>query len=446
MITLSFRQTPQEFMVRIAATIVFKALRQARCAEVQLSDLTERPQYGYTASASSEPIGPKFVRITDLQDGKIDWERVPYCECSEPDNYRLQPNDLLFARTGATTGKTLLVADPEDAVFASYLIRVRPRQDIVPEYLYAFFQSDAYWAQIVEEKEGSAQPNCNGAKLATVMVPKVDTEMQMAVGRFLRFVRERQQDGHAPLPDLPAPLGHVKRVMEKVEELASKIDVARSLRNRSVAELTALELSFLEETFQPKRSWSVTRIRDFCEPPQYGYTASASLEPIGPQMVRITDIQEGRIDWNGVPYCECPEPEKYVLRQGDILFARTGATTGKSFLVRDCPSAVFASYLIRVRVRESVRSDFLYAFFQTPTYWSQISDQKAGTGQPNCNGEKLANLLVPIPPLPEQCRIVAYLDDIQAKVDALKSQQAQSTAQLDALLPSILDKAFKGEL
>ena len=90
--------------------------------------------------------------------------------------------------------------------------------------------------------------------------------------------------------------------------------------------------------------------------------------------------------------------------------------------------------------------EYLYHYFQSPGYWSQITDEKTGTGQPNVNGQKLANIHVPVPPLEEQRRIVAYLDGLQGKVDALKALQSQTQAELDALLPSVLDKAFKGEL
>ena len=78
---------------------------------------------------------------------------------------------------------------------------------------------------------------------------------------------------------------------------------------------------------------------------------------------------------------------KYRLSKGDLVFDRTGATTGKSFLIGDCPEAVFASYLIRVRVSSEVDSRYLSAFFQSPEYWQQIESGKRGIGQPNVNGK-----------------------------------------------------------
>lgn len=180
--------------------------------------------------------------------------------------------------------------------------------------------------------------------------------------------------------------------------------------------------------------------------PQYGYTESATTEPVGPRFLRITDIQNGRVNWDNVPYCSCPNPQPYFLKENDILFARTGATTGKSFLIRDCPEAVFASYLIRLRVRNTVTPEYLYQYFQSPSYWTQVIEEKKGTGQPNVNGKKLANIRVPIPPLAEQRRIVEYLDGLTDKLEVLSRLQVNTTTELEALLPSILDKSFKGEL
>ena len=184
----------------------------------------------------------------------------------------------------------------------------------------------------------------------------------------------------------------------------------------------------------------VKRVSELCDKPQYGYTVSAATEQIVPGFLHITDIQNGSVNWETVPYCDCPEPEKYLLQKGDILFARTGATTGKSFLIEECPTAVFASYLIRLGVREWVTPQYLYAFFQSPSYWEQISANTVGSAQPNCNATKLAAIKVPIPSLEEQHRIVTHLDNFQEKISSVKTLQAQAKQELDCLLPSFLDK------
>jgi type I restriction enzyme S subunit len=75
-----------------------------------------------------------------------------------------------------------------------------------------------------------------------------------------------------------------------------------------------------------------------------------------------------------------------------------------------------------------------------------FSERRQMTGQANVNATKLRALPIPLPPIPEQRRIVAELDALQAEVDALKRLQSETAAELDALLPAILDRAFKGEL
>lgn len=215
------------------------------------------------------------------------------------------------------------------------------------------------------------------------------------------------------------------------------------------AEIAASEALF-EGIFSSVDHWQIMQIKDFCEHPQYGYTESATEEQVGPKFVRITDIQAGKIDWEYVPFCKCDDKSKYLLASGDILFARTGGTTGKSYIVKDCPcEAVFASYLIRLRVKHSVLPEYLYHYFQAPSYWRQIENHKNGTGQPNVNGTKLANLKVPVPSEEKQLEIINHLNHvnlrIQTPITKLQNLNAMISKKIDTLLPSILDQAFKGE-
>ena len=242
------------------------------------------------------------------------------------------------------------------------------------------------------------------------------------------------------------PLAEQRRVVAQIEKLSAQIGEAQNLRREAAAEAEALITSASAKYFEPKQGWKTKQVGDFCESPQYGYTESATDQAVGPRFLRITDIQNGRVNWDRVPYCRCPEPAKYLLKPNDLVFARTGATTGKSFVIRDCPEAVFASYLIRLRVRDTISVDYLYRYFQSPSYWEQIADEKKGTGQPNLNGSKLAKIKVPVAPLAEQRRIVAELDALQTEVDSLKRLQAETAAELDVLLPAVLHQAFKGEL
>ncbi len=165
-----------------------------------LEDLTAVIDYGITASAKADPVGPRFLRITDIQDGQVNWATVPYCQCLEKERRQaaLKRGDIVFARTGATTGKSFHITGcPSDAVFASYLIRIRPNAYINPYFLAEFFQTQSYWSQIAESASGSAQPGVNSTKLALlkVIVPPLEKQEKfIAVVRRVERLRAQQRE------------------------------------------------------------------------------------------------------------------------------------------------------------------------------------------------------------------------------------------------------------
>lgn len=187
--------------------------------------------------------------------------------------------------------------------------------------------------------------------------------------------------------------------------------------------------------------YPVVSLENLAEKVDYGLTASATNSGNGPKFLRITDIQDDRVDWSAVPLCNCAEEDrdKYALSEGDIVFARTGATTGKSFLIRSCPSgAVFASYLIRVRPSAEVDSGYLARFFQTPNYWHQINKSSTGTAQAGVNASNLKKLTVPLPPIAEQRRIAAILD----RADAVRRKRQAAIGLTEELLRSTFLEMF----
>ena len=144
-----------------------------------------------------------------------------------------------------------------------------------------------------------------------------------------------------------------------------------------------------------KSTFPTYKLNDLSQSIMYGHTASAIKECSGVKFLRITDIQKGAVNWDSVPYCECSNKviEKYSLQKGDIVFARTGATTGKSYLIKSSPEkTIFASYLIRVRPNDKVDPKFLARFFETPNYWNQIQANSRGATLPGVNATKLKEL------------------------------------------------------
>ena len=148
-------------------------------------------------------------------------------------------------------------------------------------------------------------------------------------------------------------------------------------------------------------------------------------------------------------YCKIDKENisKYLLKEGDLVFARTGATVGKSFLIKgEIPEAIFASYLIRVRVNKEINEKYLSYFFHSPNYWSQITEGQVGIGQPNVNGTKLGQLDLVLAPIAEQNKIVQEIESRLSVADKMEESITQSLQQAEALRQSILKKAFEGKL
>ena len=176
-----------------------------------------------------------------------------------------------------------------------------------------------------------------------------------------------------------------------------------------------------EVPFEIPDSWCWCRWGTISESIQYGYNAPAK-ENGRIKMVRISDIQDNKVLWDTVPFCDIDEEsiETYLLKQNDILFARTGGTVGKSYLVKEVPKdAIYAGYLIRTRYSNNLSSEYLKFFMESDLYWIQLRNGTVATAQPNCNGKTLANMLVPIPPLAEQKRIVAKIEEIMPMIERL---------------------------
>jgi len=241
------------------------------------------------------------------------------------------------------------------------------------------------------------------------------------------------------------------RAYEPADQLLARILAGRRARweaehpGKRYVEPAAPDAGSLSEL---PEGWCWATVGQLAENIQYGHTESAKEEPLGPKFLRITDIQDGRVDWDAVPYCECSKEEhrKYRLESGDIVFARTGATTGKSYLITSCPDAVFASYLIRLRVGKPIDVKYFALFLDSPAYWSQIMTVRKGSAQPGVNATILATLQIPLPPLAEQRRIVAEVERRLSVVAALEREVEAALARAARLRQSILKRAFEGRL
>ena len=207
-----------------------------------------------------------------------------------------------------------------------------------------------------------------------------------------------------------------------------------------------------EIPFEIPASWLWERWGNLSHSIQYGYNAPAE-ETGDIRMVRISDIQNGEVLWTTVPYCHISpnEIETYLLQKDDILFARTGGTVGKSFLVKEVPyPSIYAGYLIRTRYSHYLSSQYMKYFMESQLYWEQLRNGTIATAQPNCNGKTLAKMILPIPPIKEQVRITEKLNHVLEHVDKYGASQNKLNnfnARISEFLKkSILQDAIQGKL
>jgi len=296
-----------------------------------------------------------------------------------------------------------------------------------PDYLYFVALTESFVARIVAQQRGSSYPAVSDKVVLSELIPLPPLPEQRRIAHVLSTI----QRAIAVQEGLIAAAREVKRsLMQRLFTYGPGPDPAPTKET---------EIGDIPE------HWEVTQLGKVVEKPQYGYTASASEEPIGPNFLRITDIQDNRVQWGSVPYCEIDNRrlEKYRLKQGDILIARIGATTGKTYLITECPDSVFASYLIRVRAKpESVTSEYLHYFTNTEIYWTQINASKGGRLKQGVNIPVLTSLVVPLPPLSEQRAIARILNAMDCKIEA----EQQRKATLEALFKSTLQQLMTGQI
>ncbi len=201
-----------------------------------------------------------------------------------------------------------------------------------------------------------------------------------------------------------------------------------------------------EIPFDIPDTWEVCRLGTISSI-LYGVSESAQSQGKY-KLLRITDIQNDKVTWDKVPFTDyAGDTEQYLLQEDDIVFARTGATVGKSYLLQDAPiNTIYASYLIRVRFFVSTIALFIKFFFGSETYWRQISLKSVGTGQPNVNGTSLAALFIPIPSIAEQQRIISQIEALFFEVDKVDVDAAELDNALSLTKQKILDLAIRGKL
>lgn len=345
-------------------------------------------------------------------------------EVGNKDLFLVREGDFILQITFAWEGAVGLATKSDDGMYCSTrfpTFRVDESR-CFPPYLVHYFKTHEGREQLVKISPGSAGRN---RVLSLKRIPEV----------------------YVPLPQL----SEQERIVAKVEKLAAKIEEARALRQQAIEEAEAvIDVSYLEVFQNPdlkpyllSLGEADLRINQESRDPRQYYSKEFAYVDIssvgkGPSILKTAKT---------LPTADAPSRARRVIHRGDIIFStvrpnlRAISKIG-SLLDGQMCSTGFAV----LSPGATLDSNFLLYQLCSSFFIDQCVAKTTGGHYPAINDTNLRKVLIVVPPLSEQRHIVAYLDDLQAKVDALKRLQAETQTELNAMLPSVLDKAFKGEL
>ena len=364
----------------------------------------------------NEDLKRIYLGLENIQSDTGQIVGVTQCADDVSSAYAFEQDDVLYGRLRPYLNKVHLAKAP--GCCSTEIFPLRTKAGLHPSWLSKFLRR----SPIVKELNDS----CTGARM-----PR--TSPQAILG--LRI----------PIP----PIDEQERIVEVLDETFAAIDKAKVNIERNLTNARELFQSRLNDIFSnPSEDWEVRSLGEISAI-RYGHTDKSNADFRGPKFLRITDIQDGVVNWESVPRCN-PMTEqdwaKYELRKGDIVFARTGATTGKSFLLPDVEDAVFASYLIRVRLHQLDAAPFVALFFESPEYWAVVAEGTTGSAQGGFNAKKLSSLSIPLPPREVQAEVIMELSELRRNVRNLEDGYQAELNSLEELRQSILEQAFEGKL
>ncbi len=450
----------------------------------ELGDISASIQYGFTTKAATQPIGPKFLRITDIQNNSVNWEHVPFCKVDSinKDKYLLEQGDLLFARTGATVGKSYLISGKiPESIFASYLIRVKIQSSIEPKYIAFFFKSTNYWKQISESSAGIGQPNVNGTKLSKIKVPVAPQNEQKRVVAEIEKQFSRLDEAVENLKRVKANLKRYKASVlkaavegklteewrekhpdvEPATELQQKINLKREswieqvIKNNE-SEPKRIKNKLKKHTFVIPKNWNIpdcwvwSSFLTACQIVVDCHNKTAPYETEGIPLVRTTNIKNGCLLLDNVKYVSqktytywsrrCP-PES-----GDILFTREAPMGEAAIIPKDIKLCMGQRTMLLRVFNEYLDAKYLLFVIMSPPFQHRFGRGAVGSGVKHLRVGDVESLVLPIPPLDEQKQIVETVEEKLSVMNEVELEVDRNLKRADRLRESILKKAFSGKL
>ncbi len=363
--------------------------------------------------------------------GPFHRELKPAMQIAKKSHFVIKSGDVIYNKLFAWKGTFGIVPPELDGMFVSdkFPTYELDRSKVDENWLRWYFLCPPLWEEAQSMSIGSA-----ALSKLTLNPPK-----------FLLLT--------IPLP----PLAEQRRVVARIKELAAQIHEARTLRHQAAEEAEALPLTELNAVFSREaEQQGTTRLEELLV--DAGYGSSEKCDPERAEgatpVLRIPNVASEQISLNDLKYARLNkrDSEKLFLSEGDVLVVRTNGSlelVGRSAVVPKLGEPfAFASYMIRLRFDQNrIAPDYAQRMLRHLRVSGALVDfARTTAGQYNVSLGRLRAAGIPVPPLAEQRRIVAELDALQAEVDEVKRLQNETATELDALMPSILDRAFRGEL
>ena len=365
---------------------------------------------------------------------------------------QIQYGDILFAGSGETLeeiGKSAVNLIEDPAYCGGDIIVFRPLVEADAAFLgYAADCSTSIYQKACMGR-GVTVMHIYTQALSHLLLPLPPLNEQRAIAAFLDQETER----------IDTLVAKKRQLIERLQEYRTALitrTVTRGLppdaaRAAGLDPSPRLKPSGVEWLGEVPEHWEVKELkRLLVEPLQYGANEPAELDdPTFPRYVRITDIDEAGVLRDETFRSLPPEvAAPYLLEDGDLLLARSGATVGKSFLYRpDWGTCAYAGYLIRARVdAQSADARFVRYFTATSAYWEWLDSTYIQATIQNVSAERYASLTIPVPPVHEQHAIVAFLERETARVTDLVERAEAAIERLQEYRTALITAVVTGKI
>jgi len=347
-----------------------------------------------------------------------------------------RPGDVLFGKLRPYLAKALHAA--ETGVCTSEALVMRPRL-VAPEFLLYYVLNPAFISIVNGSTYGSKMPRANWEFIGNLPCLLPPVPEQQAIAAFLDR-KTRQIDDLIEKKRRLIDLHHEKRTALISHAVTKGLNPAARMKPSGIDWLGDVPWH-----------WEVKRLRHLVsEPLQYGANEAAELDdPALPRFVRITDVDEaGRLRDETFKSLAEDVARPFLLRDGDLLLARSGATVGKAFFYdQSWGRCCYAGYLIRARLHPArMVAKFAHYCTQSDGYWQWIASSFIQATIQNVSAEKYANLWIGVPPLAEQRAIVAHLDTQCAKLDTVACAAERAIAHLTEYRQAVISAAVTGDI